>query len=624
MEDESDNIDSSSLNSETDVEESDEPSPGGDNGFFDLEASESDDSNDEGEDEEEEDDDDDESSGSKKYGLCVRYSFTPFRRLPMELRLRIWEFFCPDLAARSHVFTLNVMSRNIPLAPGPIEVRGDTFLELHTKAIRTVLATHRESRSLALRVFPDTLKIHHGSAMIRFNKDNDIVRIVMPPTRIPLLAHDHPWPLDGFRDTIQHLAIPYVFVSQVGGYMPHLKSIGLLRLLLTFPNLKTIYAWSSDQDVKRKALKWTVSDLTCRYFHEVPPPNLEGVSYLFCWPNPKEHMDDAARKTRDKIAVDKLRDVSAVMRATNGLRQLIPEEHLDPFVDLLAEDELARLDTIGFWQLISFEFREGVERYDRLREQNVSNEWSDSSSESEYSTEVDEYESEGIDDGPINYDSDDAASDGEEVGFDLTAIEGAPEPEFSSLESESSSSDDAVASDPTVPEHPMRIAQRSNRRVISSDSEGDSDEEVVKNPTRSRRSRIILSDDDDEDEEDDEDKDDAGPHTVPTKRTPKARSSQDNSSLDEESDEEDDTTNRPISLVERLQLHRQENPITSPDPDGSSEAEVSGGDYDVHQYADVEEDEGDEWLGCSPRDADSGYGQAMTEDSGEESDEESG
>lgn len=112
-------------------------------GFFDIEASESDNSYAE--------------PSESEPGIL--YSFPQFTRIPIELRWRIWEFFCPDLAAKPRVLGFHVVPSR---GDRPDDVSPDPPAYLQATAVRTVLATHRESRALALQAFPDSLSIASG------------------------------------------------------------------------------------------------------------------------------------------------------------------------------------------------------------------------------------------------------------------------------------------------------------------------------------------------------------------------------------------------------------------------------------------------------------------------------
>lgn len=603
----------------SEVDESDTSGRDHHHGFFDIEASESNEPDESG-------------SEQAEFDTDIHHSFPHFCRIPVELRWRIWEFFCPDLAAQPRVF--NFMAMPATTGNGADEVWPDATISSQTAAARAMLATHRESRSLALGAFPDTLEFLNGGPMIRFNSADDVIRLEIHGTPSPRYGHIR---LNaGFRNAVRHLAIcpnPFNAGGDIEGDV--LEQLNFVRFLLTFPHLKTIYSYANDYSHRREHLKWCVSDSIYRYYcqtFEIEPGLGEDLQFMYCWPDLIQNSDYAWSEIPMRNLGVSSSDLSRVAVMLGDLHA--SDEDIEP----LNQGEVDWLSGIKVCPMVGFEFDSGLHNFNSLLDRKAADNWnfdSDSSSESEDSTDSDQYESDGIDDAEIDGDreySSDEEGDLEVIPLsdeESTTLEGLDLPQdeagdddpvalFSSPEPEpeSSSSDESGALGTTATQATIRMAKRPNRRIVSSDSEGDSDEDIQARPVN-RRPRVILSDSEDEDE-------DAGGGKGPAANPIRPETGQDDSSEKEESDEEGDKS-RPMSLAERLQLHRQENPISSPGSHDGSDTEASGGDYDTRNYNDFENDEGDdEGLGYSSGDADDQSAPAMTVGTDEDSEEEGG
>ncbi|CAJ2508751.1 Uu.00g137770.m01.CDS01 [Anthostomella pinea] len=83
-------------------------------------------------------------------------SFAQFSRLPIELRQLIWEFFCPDLLGNSSsMIELDL----IRTKQDACSIWEGVVLEQQTATARAVLATNHESRTLAMKAYPDVIEI---------------------------------------------------------------------------------------------------------------------------------------------------------------------------------------------------------------------------------------------------------------------------------------------------------------------------------------------------------------------------------------------------------------------------------------------------------------------------------
>lgn len=115
---------------------------------------------------------------SNQHEIETETVFHYFPRLPYELRFRIWQDFAPQLSTQPLLlqFTLDTCSRKVFKGPS---------LKSQTQASRAALATHQESRHLALRVLPDSLLIHRldglsQEGVLHLKLERDIV--LLEPT----------------------------------------------------------------------------------------------------------------------------------------------------------------------------------------------------------------------------------------------------------------------------------------------------------------------------------------------------------------------------------------------------------------------------------------------------------
>ncbi|KAJ4420305.1 hypothetical protein N0V85_000654 [Neurospora sp. IMI 360204] len=178
--------------------------------------------------------------------------------------------------------------------------------------------------------------------------------------------------------------------------------------------------------------------------------------------------------------------------------------------------------------------------------------------------------------------------------------------------------------------------------VISDDDDDEEEEEVTRRLMKRKamhRYKVVL---DEEEEEEEEDKAPV-PKKIRSRRglRPPASDTDDDddedaesesstSGSDDSSEEEDDdeAPARPLTLAEKLELHRRNNPIPdSADNDGDDDDEeggdVSGDDYDARNYADFQDDEeGNEISDEDEEDGDEGEGGLIMDMADEEEDEE--
>ncbi|WYZ46634.1 hypothetical protein EsH8_IX_000859 [Colletotrichum jinshuiense] len=572
--------------SETSVDDSGSEDGTG-KGFLDVEASESGDSDSDGN----SSDSSDPSILGDNRRRRPRAFFPEFRKLPIELRHRIWQYFCPDLAPSPRVYSFQMICY-----PKQDVIWEGAVLEHQIAPADAMLAVHRESREIALKAFPDTLAIREGRRTVRFNKQRDVVH---------LNGHKKSWKhnanVPGFSENVLNLALDSFDLDPQE-----------MSLFLAFANLRNVYdfSWHNDRRIPHR-LRWCASDKINRYEVEQLQKDVragEDLHFVYCWPDLEKHREFAEKQA------------SLASVAASAMEEIAEIRDEEPsFMD---DEDVSRLSAIAYWQMTCFGWdaadrfeaflaKHGVTDGDLPAADDEEDEDGDGSSEdSDDSSDQNEYESDGIDDATIDgesggEDEDDLLvdtrleSDDEDGGTSafggfspqrdedggMMIDGGLPAAQFSSPEPESNGDDESDDEEETggpgrggnrrgpvvisddedeveEDEKPSRIINRRGRVVLSDDEEEDEDEETAK-PSRpaGRRARVLPSDDEDEDEDEDEDKDEGG-----------AEVGENESKDGSETDDDQAGGKTPLSLAEKLARNRRQNPV-SDDEDGSSEEE---------------------------------------------------
>lgn len=246
--------------------------------------------------------------------LALPNHFPLFQQLPPELRMYVWEAYCPELTADSRVLEFDVdLTRRRAGGPEECTVFNGIFLRTATHRIRKVLAVNRESRELALRHLPDVLVFSHfgglpeHDSIVHFNSSKDVIY------------------LKGFFDVPAHARLPPAFadkVTNVGVDVPlssrklNDKAITtLLSFFGTLPSLRSVlycqctYEWDAEDLVwctdgasfNRSYLK--ARDLYIDFCH------LQTRTVMTVWPkgdafNSKmvpQELEDTARKFTQRV-----------------------------------------------------------------------------------------------------------------------------------------------------------------------------------------------------------------------------------------------------------------------------------------------------------------------------------
>ena len=536
----------------------DSGSEAGQHGLFDLEASESDGDYD----------------GDSSKSINELHYFPQFCRLPIELRRRVWEFFCPDLTAKARVFDM-VLVRDVHFLTSIIQEY--SLLAQQTLAARTMLATHRESRGIASTMFPDTLRFNEGAASLRINSKTDIISFVTPDA--VRFLNDTVDPLeDVYRDSLGIVSKIAVSISPMPDVRGDTFLEALQRVLAAFPNIVTVYLEIDGAECKASDLRWCASDRANRYYlqtFEEAPGLGEDLELMICWPDLEKNRAFAEEHIRVSQEDARVMENAGYDFSAFGKY----EEVVWKASSFRAEWQKGSTPTgvsvgpVEFWPMVRFWFESGVSRLDRLATWNgLPEDWDstddDLSTEVGSSSELDEYESEGIDDGDL----DEVETSEEESDLMVQPLSdnashldpgedgGLPVAQFSSPEPEPGDDQTEVSDDSE--ESDAGIRQRNHRRRVvlpESDDEVEADEggvSLTSNGNGPTRAHAPVSDSEDED-------DGGGGHGDDTR-----------------SEGDDDHEGQPTSLAQRLLQHRRANPIPLSESDSDSDGGAGG--YHVH------------------------------------------
>ncbi|KAM0306907.1 hypothetical protein ACHAPM_001485 [Fusarium culmorum] len=566
-----DNNSQSEDNSSDDNESSDEISDDSDGGgLLDTMAAD-------GSDSESSDDDDDENEyQSHSRSASTDDYFPQFCRLPIELRHRIWELFCPELCARYRVldFSISWGTARHPESDSAFvwTVREGLALEDQTKNLRTVFAVHQESRAFATNAFPNTLAIDSGAgdAIVPFNQKSDVVLV----NGLSCPSGRHIFHLPDFASEVKNLAL--------GGpaILDNLGDSNIPTILKEFTQLESFYVNVSSTDCQKSSLQWCTSDLVNHYrteTYERQPGLGEDLQFLWCWPDLERHPDFA--------------------------KYQINRDTWDNLPDRLGRSLEKR--GIKAWPMVAFEFERGLRRFELL--QTLGPDFGDDSDDSDEEEDddgddgpdLDQYESDGIDDDEIV----ERYEDSDDEGISLASGSPAPARQVHQISDDEDDDDGAGAnfSEPE-PEPESAPVQRGRKRRVVSDSDDEEEEEEDVQPL-TKRARVIVESDDEDDEpqvsqpersqkrartvvSDDEDDDDQG--GVSRQDSDNGGDSSSSEEESEDSDEEDVPPAK-LSLAERLRLHREENPVDNEDSDDDASSRTA--DEDSEDEEDEEDDD---------------------------------
>lgn len=232
-------------------------------------------------------------------------SFPQFNRLPADVRLCVWEHYCPELTAPLRILEFDVAWKHGSMASLDNSMVFDGWsLKGSTRRIRKLLAVSGESRALVERALPDTIcfsghpqtlrslypKMAAGShpvitGTVRYRKETDIILLQSPIDDIDGFLRDDPdqgmFSVTGFADTVHNLGV------DLAGYMASDSRRWVPLLKRNFPALRILFHSINCRSFPPRYMKWCLPHRAHHYTHTSisnyrGPPRVFRI--LYCWP----------------------------------------------------------------------------------------------------------------------------------------------------------------------------------------------------------------------------------------------------------------------------------------------------------------------------------------------------
>ncbi|KAG5941426.1 hypothetical protein E4U60_007892 [Claviceps pazoutovae] len=242
-------------------------------------------------------------------------AFPQFVQLPPELRQKVWHFYCPDLIVKARVLpVLEWPGPAILDSQNDCSIPDHHLLADHTRNLRVMLSTHRESRSIAVRKYPDELVMDAAprTSIVRFRKETDVVFLKELSTNVHYSVTD-------FGNTIENLAVETVEDSEGQYEGKHLLLKALTPLKGLFPNLRRLFSYGPTQSLLPSRGDWCTFEYIHWYTAAVNKTHgwgpgfvrVERTNTLYCWPD-QDTYPDLVRSLAPRICSLKTMDEAGV------------------------------------------------------------------------------------------------------------------------------------------------------------------------------------------------------------------------------------------------------------------------------------------------------------------------
>ncbi|KAI1130644.1 hypothetical protein F5Y10DRAFT_235275 [Nemania abortiva] len=624
MSDESDQSDreddlSSDVDSEIE-EDSDESGTDQGDGFFDIEAEES---------------DGDEYYDPHYIDLGPEVRFPQFSGLPPELRAMVWAAVDPHLQSKGRVLDFQAITNISPQHDYEgNDIWDSATLAGQTAPARTVLAINKETRHMALTYYPDVIRFRDGRYDVRFNSVRDIILLRGARHLVNAIG------LESWCDKIKYLAL-----ERDDFWDP--REGPLFGPFYTPPpscrNLEAVFlCYEATGDMGRRNLGWAVSK-TSRQFHvktsKIRPGLGENWESVYCWPDitlGRQHLADLlSRDLRKEFPSNPTCTVGSLpcwpmAEFIGGFRMYLEAKRYDEYIkrgrtgtpppskynwidgtgldsDPEQDDFESEEDEYEIGDFV-VDDGDGVDSHDESEDEGEDEDEDGNDEAAQFDQDPDDFNGfsplEGSDDDEVagalpnalavtfDYESpEDYASDTPslEEARGATRQSGRRKRRIVSSDDE----DGDKNGDASIAESRPRLKKRA--RVVLSDSEdeeagGESAEPEAEIPSRlKKRARVVLSDSEDEEGEEDQ----------PSKRGVAEGVEDEDEDEDEKEDEEDEEeeyeedeedeeeaqASKPLSLMQRLRQFRSDVRV-SPENGSPNSAEEDDGE---EQYEDYEE-----------------------------------
>lgn len=317
-------------------------------------------------------------TGTWDDNICEQQSFPQFARLPVELRLRVWQHLCVELncGPSGRVFPVKlVLEGDVPYSIQPTD-----DLKNQTALARAVLATNREARDEALKFFPDTFTISNGSGLVRFTAKRDIV-LLDGTFNAPWMRDSWNFHIDGFSDQIVNLALGTDYMSFRLMYFGRTiddivhTTWFLLLFLNPFRRLDTLYYCWDDEREDEHLKQWCASDLVHRY-HFLPDRESASGNELeqtiYCWLDTRCEASQRPDSMENQLFTNEPGPWPAEIW---NMLELLSEPagwpadmraRIHRIIEPLGEDDIERLGKIYMRKMIVFLSSDGLRRFHAL------------------------------------------------------------------------------------------------------------------------------------------------------------------------------------------------------------------------------------------------------------------
>ncbi|KAG6318204.1 hypothetical protein E4U22_005607 [Claviceps purpurea] len=237
-------------------------------------------------------------------------AFPQFMQLPPELRQKIWHFYCPDLIVKARVLPFMTWPGSTILdSPNDCSAPHYRALADQTRTLRVTLSTHRESRSIAWRKYPDELVINATSGtIVRFRKETDVIFLMKSS------VSEDDFYIRAFGRKVENLALGVVELSSRGRSFWEYTLLGILPAFKRmFPNLKRLFGHWPTLTLPTELEEWCLSECVHSYVVRTACRRESGLgeikNTLFCWPDLDAHLDFARSSVTRLCSLEEMDEI---------------------------------------------------------------------------------------------------------------------------------------------------------------------------------------------------------------------------------------------------------------------------------------------------------------------------
>ncbi|KAG5975681.1 hypothetical protein E4U56_003346 [Claviceps arundinis] len=272
-----------------------------------------------------------EESSRSRNGDTAPGAFPQFMRLPPELRRQIWHSYCPDLSAKARVLPFmefpssSTVDTQSDYSESSLQLLAYGDLAEQTKELRAVLSTHSESRSIAVRKYPEELVLNKldsdsGAGIFRFRKETDVMFL----SKVVMWEDDS---ISEFAIEIENLAVGGVVDYSTERFQDETLLQAVPEIKSLFPNLKRLYSprQAVQAPTERKDIeKWCVAEHVHSYMIDS-----DDQTTMFYWPDLDAHADFARSSVPKLCSLEEMKEAGVELWPMVEVRSWKPMLTLD-------------------------------------------------------------------------------------------------------------------------------------------------------------------------------------------------------------------------------------------------------------------------------------------------------